>query len=195
MAPSATASTHPLLDVLEREQVGRAAQVERQRPLGEAAEPALEGADVRVVDVAVADVGDGVADDGPAQLVGHLGDGGHLGTPGREQRGDLVLADLLAEQHAFEHLAHRAVPAAPARRGDEDGRLDRRAGVPGGVATADLHDLGAGAGVDGGLDPLGEHRAGVVAAEALGVAAVEHREAQCPGRASAPGRGRARGRS
>ena len=45
-------------DVLEREQVGRAAQVERQGALGEAAEPALEGAHVGVVDVAVADVGD-----------------------------------------------------------------------------------------------------------------------------------------
>ena len=94
---------------------GRAAEVERQRPLGEPAEPALEGAHVRVVDVAVADVGDGVADDRSAQLVGHLGDRRDLGAAGREQGGDLVLADLLAQQHAFEHLADRARASRPGR--------------------------------------------------------------------------------
>ena len=41
---------------------GRAPQVERQRALREPAEPALEGAHVGVVDVAVADPRDGVAD-------------------------------------------------------------------------------------------------------------------------------------
>ena len=61
MAPLGHRLEHAALDVLEREQVRRAPQVERQRALREAAEPALERADVRVVDVAVADVGDGVA--------------------------------------------------------------------------------------------------------------------------------------
>src|SRR5690606_36204140 len=45
-------------DVVEGQQVGRAPQVQRQRALRGPAEPALERADVRVVDVSVADVGD-----------------------------------------------------------------------------------------------------------------------------------------
>ena len=52
-------------DLVDLEQIGAAAQVERQRALGEGAEPALEGADVRVVDVAVGDEGDHVADGRP----------------------------------------------------------------------------------------------------------------------------------
>ena len=128
MAPVGDRLEHAALDVLEREQVGRAPQVQRQRALREAAEPALERADVRVVDVAVADAGDGVADDGAPQLVGHLGDGRDLGAAGGEQGDDLVLADLLAEQHAVEHLADRAVPAEPAGRGHERARA--RTGAP-----------------------------------------------------------------
>ena len=159
---------------------GRAAQVERQRALGEPAEPALEGADVRVVDVAVVDAGDGVADGLAAQLVGDLGHGGDLGAAGREQGDDLVVADLLAEQHAGEHLGHRAAGARSRPRARSAGGVDRCPGVPRGGAAADVDDLGAvvdllGAGR---RDALGEHRAGVVAAEALGVGAVEDREAQ-----------------
>ena len=52
---------HPPGDLVQVEQVGGAPQVERERPLGEGAEPALEGADVGVVDVAVDDEGDLVA--------------------------------------------------------------------------------------------------------------------------------------
>ena len=62
------------LELVGPEQVRVAAQVERQRTLREGAEPALERADVRVVDVAVADEGDGVADDVAPELVGDLGD-------------------------------------------------------------------------------------------------------------------------
>ena len=62
------------LHLLELEEVRLAAQVERERTLRERAEPALERADVRVVDVAVADEGDLVAVDLAAQLVGDLGD-------------------------------------------------------------------------------------------------------------------------
>ena len=78
------------------EQVGVAAQVERERALGEGAEPALEGADVGVVDVAVDDEGDVVADDVRRSCVGHLGHGAGPRAPGREEGDDLVLADLLA---------------------------------------------------------------------------------------------------
>ena len=65
---------HAPLDLVEVEQVRVAAQVQRQRALRERAEPALERADVRVVDVAVADERDVVADDLAPQLVGDLGD-------------------------------------------------------------------------------------------------------------------------
>ena len=120
-----------------------------------------------------------VADDAPAQVVGDLGHGADLAAPGREQGDDLVLAGLLAGGDAVEHLAHRGPGACGSRVGERAsaGSTDGAA-VPRRVAPADLHDLGAGAGVDGLLDPLGEHRAGVVAAEALGVGAVEHGEAQ-----------------
>ena len=109
-------------DVAQLQEVRGAAQVERQRALGERAEPALEGAHVGVVDVAVGHPGDHVADLVAAQLVGDLGHGPHLGAPGREQRDDLVLADLLAEAHPGEHLRHGAIarsaprPDGPARR-------------------------------------------------------------------------------
>ena len=111
-------------DVVEGEQVRRAPQVQRQRALGEAAEAALEGAHVGVVDVAVVHEGDGVAHHLATQLVGHLGHRRHLGTPGREQGDDLVDAHFLAHQHAGQHLAHR--PGGPRLAGHQPGRLDRR---------------------------------------------------------------------
>ena len=100
-------------DVVEGEQVRRPPQVERQRPLAEAAERAPERAHVGVVDVAVDDVGDRVADGLAAQVVGHLGHRGDLGTAGPEQGDDLRLPDLLAGPDAVEHLADRA--ACPIR--------------------------------------------------------------------------------
>jgi hypothetical protein len=81
----------------------------------------------RVVDVAVADEGDGVAVRRPAHLVGDLRDSRDLGAAGAEQRGDLVLPDLLAEEHPFEHLSDRAVPPADPCGGHEGDRIDRRA--------------------------------------------------------------------
>ena len=106
---------HPARDLVEREQVGVAAQVERQRTLREPAEPALERAHVRVVDVAVLDPGDDVADCLASHVVGDLGDGGDLGAPGPEQGDDLVDAELLAEQRAGEDLADRTAGRGPAR--------------------------------------------------------------------------------
>ncbi len=49
---------NPPADLFQGEQVGIAAQVERERALGEGAEATLEGADVGVVDVAVDDEAD-----------------------------------------------------------------------------------------------------------------------------------------
>ena len=138
---------HPALDLVDAEQVGIAPQVQRQRPLGEGAEAALEGADVRVVDVAVGDPGDDVAHLVAPELVGHLGDGRHLGAPGPEQGHDLGDVDGLAHEHAGQHLAHGAAGGGRGRQ--QTGRRGLGTRVPGHV----------------------------VAPQALGVAAVEDREA------------------
>ena len=65
--PARSAVGDALGDLVEAQQVRLAPQVERQRPLAERAEAALERADVGVVDVPVRDVGDGVADRPAAQ--------------------------------------------------------------------------------------------------------------------------------
>ena len=74
------------LHLLHLDEVRLAPQVERERALRERAELALERADVRVVDVAVADERDLVADDVAAELVGDLGDLHDLRTARAEQR-------------------------------------------------------------------------------------------------------------
>ena len=66
---------HALADLVEGQEVGIAAQVERERPLGKGAEAALESADVGVVDVAVDDEADGVAHESPSHGVGEVHDG------------------------------------------------------------------------------------------------------------------------
>ena len=104
VAPRSAASTARCGDVVQGQQVRLAAQVQRQRALGEPAERALEGAHVGVVDVAVDHVGDGVPDRLPSQLVGQLGDRGDLRPAGPEQGDDLRLADLLTGPDAGEHL-------------------------------------------------------------------------------------------
>ena len=123
---------HPPGDLVELEQVGGAAQVQRQRALGERAEAALERAHVGVVDVAVADVGDGVAHRPAAQVVGHLGHHAHLGAPGAEEADDLGRAHLVAQGHPRQHLGHRATaPGGTVRRGPVEqvgrGHLSARA--------------------------------------------------------------------
>ena len=148
---------HAARDLVELEQVRRAAQVERQRALGEGAELALERAHVRVVDVAVRHPGDLVAHDALAQLVGDGGDRGDVGAAGAEQRDDLVLADFLAFEHAGEHFGDRA---AGVRRA---GKQVRRFGVAAGAPRVE------------------------VAAEANGVAAAQHRRTHLRAPASAAG--------
>ena len=59
--------------------------------LGEGAELAAVGADVGVVDVAVDDVGDRVADAPGAQLIGCPADGREVRPPRIEQRHDVRL--------------------------------------------------------------------------------------------------------
>ncbi len=70
---------HPGTQLVGAEEVRVAPEVQRQRALREGAEPALERADVGVVDVAVPHEGDGVADDVAPELVGDLGDALHVG--------------------------------------------------------------------------------------------------------------------
>ncbi len=114
VAPRSRRLHGALGDVVEGEQVRRPPQVERQRPLAEAAERAPERAHVGVVDVAVDDVGDRVADGLAAQVVGHLGHRGDLGTARPEQGDDLRLADLLAG--AGRPRAPRATAPPPIRQ-------------------------------------------------------------------------------
>ena len=156
-------------DVVERQQVRRAAQVQRQRPLREAAELALERAHVGVVDVAVVHPRDGVADRLVAQFVGQLGDRRHLGAAGPEQRDDLRRSRPPGRRCTPASTS----PTAPVRT--------RRAVAPaaargGGCvapeyhcvrAMADQHHLGAVLHHVGGGDLLRPDRAGVVAAQAL----------------------------
>ena len=102
---------HPALDLLVVEEIGRAPQVERQRSLRERAEPALERAHVRVVDVPVADERDRVADGVGSQLIGDHRDFDEVGAARSEEGDDLVDADGLTCHHAVEHLADRGTGA------------------------------------------------------------------------------------
>ena len=61
---------HALGNVVERQQIWRAPQVEAERALGKPAELAFERAHVGVVDVAVVHPSDVVAHSGAAQFVG-----------------------------------------------------------------------------------------------------------------------------
>jgi hypothetical protein len=83
-------------DFVEIEDVRAAAQVLAQLAFGEGAELAFEIADVGVVDVAVDDVGDGVAGGGAAQLVGGGGDAREVVATGSEQANDVGFAETAA---------------------------------------------------------------------------------------------------
>ena len=153
--------TDPVGDLAQLEEVGGAPEIEGERSLGEGTEPALEGADVGVVDVPVVDVGDLVAHGLDAELVSHRRHGADLGTPGREQGHDLVLAHQVPARHPGQDLAHRAVC-----RGH--GHHRRSGGPPEAVRARVCHqDRGR---------MLATGGPGVVAPEALGVGGVEDRE-------------------
>ncbi len=115
----------------------------------------------------------------PTQLVGHLGHGGDLGPPGREQRHDLVDLDLLPGQDAVEDLVDRSTGVGGGPSRDEGRGRVRGPGVPCRRTGTDVEHLDAVVDLLGrrGGDPLHEHRARVVAPEPLGVAAVHDREA------------------
>ena len=102
-------------NVIERQQIRRAAQVQRQRPLREAAELALKRAHVGVVDIAIMNPRDCIAHGFATKLVGQLCDSNNLGTTSPKQRDDLVEPNLLSGAHALQHLANRADRRATTR--------------------------------------------------------------------------------
>ena len=117
------------LQLVEPEQVGIAAEVQRERALRERTELALEGADVRVVDVAVAHEGDGVTDRLGAQAVGDVRDASEVGAPCAEQGDDLLDVDFFAGEHTVEHLADCGARTRGPSRGECRGHQLRRCHV------------------------------------------------------------------
>ena len=111
--PEGLGLPHPVGDLAQLEQVGAPPEVEGERALGEGAEPALEGADVGVVDVPVVDEGDLTSPTVSARSWSATSATARTSGPrAREQGDDLVLADGVAAEHAGQHLAHRA-PGRP----------------------------------------------------------------------------------
>ena len=164
-------------DVVQREQVRRAAQVERQRTLREAAEPALEGAHVRVVDVAVGDPRERVTDDLAPHLIGVITHGGDLRAPSLQQRLDLADRRLLTGVDASEHLGDRTSDRCDPRR-DERGRCAVGTREPRGRTMPDEHELcsvGHSVCRRGLLRP---ELAWIVSPEPFGVGPIHHREVQ-----------------
>ena len=105
---------HALADLGEVEVVAGAAQRARAAALGERAEPAGIGADVRVVDVAIDDVGDGVAVDRGPQRVGRRHHAREILAVGAEQPLDLGLRPG-ASRGSRDRARHR-VACSPAPR-------------------------------------------------------------------------------
>src|SRR5919106_6737379 len=99
-------------DLLERDEVGRAAEVGGELALGEGAEAAAEVTDVRVVDVARDDVGDGVAADLAAQVVGGAENGPQVGSARLEELRHLVLVERLLA-HLGEDRRQLRIHAGP----------------------------------------------------------------------------------
>ena len=99
--PGLVAAAH---DLVERDEVRRSAQVRGELALRERAEAAAEVADVRVVDVARDNVGDGVPGDLTPKGIGGSGDRAEVGPAGPEQLSCVVLVELDAVAHLRERL-------------------------------------------------------------------------------------------
>ena len=184
-------------DVVEGEQVRRAPQVERQRALGEAAELALERADVRVVDVAVVDEGDHVAD-GP-RGAGRRRPRRPPPTSGPRAANRVTISSSPSSWPSSTPASTSAT-APPAAGGAGHAGPAGSTGAPEYQAVLrrpmwSTSTPSSTCSAAGRRDPLHEHRARVVAAEALGVGAVQHRGSAGRRRASGRGRARTRGRS
>ena len=75
----------PSGNLVQGQEVGGAPEVERQGPLGEAAEPTFVCTYICVVDIPVGHPGDLISDGSTAKLVGYFGNGGYLGPAGPEE--------------------------------------------------------------------------------------------------------------
>ncbi|CAB4885028.1 unannotated protein [freshwater metagenome] len=174
---------HTLGDILKREQIGLAAEIERHRPLGEAAELALERADVRVVDVPVVNPRDRVSDHLATQLVRELRDCHHLRPASTEQGREFLDTGLLSGAHSGEHLGNNTlqrrgrVHQQRRRRVHQQRRGVVRSGIPGSGARADEHDVRPITRLDRSRDALGEVGARIVPSQRLGVGSVKHGKA------------------
>ena len=94
-------------DLVDRDEVRRAAQVGRQLALGEGAEPTTEVADVRVVDVPRDHVGDGVATDLAAKRIGSRHHRSEVVAVSAEELRDVVFAQLDLFAHLRQRLGDR----------------------------------------------------------------------------------------
>ena len=103
---------HALGNVVKRQQIWRATQVEAERALGKPAELAFERAHVGVVDVAVVHPSDVVAHSGAAQFVGGKGNSPHFGPASAEQRNNFLFAEFIAKFNTAQYFAHWAVQLA-----------------------------------------------------------------------------------
>ena len=147
---------HAALHLLHLDEVGLPAQVERERTLRERAEPALERADVRVVDVAVAHEGDLVADDLAPQLVGDLRDPRDLGAA---RRSSVTISSMPTSSPA-------STPASTSPTGSSRAVRRPPTGTPAARAQADRR-----------IEIVAPRRPGAVACEPFDVGGDEHRRA------------------
>ncbi|CAB5031382.1 unannotated protein [freshwater metagenome] len=93
-----------LCNVVEREQIRGATQVEAEWAFRKTTELALERAYVGVVDVAVVHPGDGVANSALAQVVGKFGNGVHFAPASAEQCNNLLLVGEVSGFNAIKNF-------------------------------------------------------------------------------------------
>ena len=95
-------------DVVEREQVRGASQVEREGTFGEPAELALKRAYVCVIDIAVVHPRDGVAHNLFAQVVSNFCNSAHFFAASTKECDDLGFVDALSESDSLKDLGNWA---------------------------------------------------------------------------------------
>ena len=93
-------------DVVEREQIRGAAQVEREWAFREPAKLALKCAHVGVVDVAVVHPRDGIAHNLFAQVVSHFCNSAHFFAASTKECDDLGFVDALSESDSLQDLSN-----------------------------------------------------------------------------------------
>ena len=87
----------PLSNVLQREQVWRAAQIKRKRTFRETTELALKSAHIGVIDIAVVHPRDNITHRIKAQFVGYAGNRSNLWASGGKQIHDFLFVDAVTK--------------------------------------------------------------------------------------------------